>query len=63
MKKRIADEEIEKAIILLLEEEDRSMSIRELSRRLDQDFKIKKSPHIIKHYLEDLKKRGVITEI
>jgi len=63
MKKRINDEKIEKAILELLENVVRSMSIREITKELEENYKIKKSPQIVKRYLESLIEKGEVEEI
>ncbi|HDZ61159.1 MAG TPA: hypothetical protein ENH46_05625 [Candidatus Pacearchaeota archaeon] len=63
MVKKTQNEEIEMAILELLQNKIRSMSIRELTNELEKDFKIKRSPQIIKRHLKSLIEKGDIREI
>lgn len=61
-RKKIIDTEIEKAIIDLLYKEDRHMSNKQISERLNKDYDIKRSPQVILRHLENLKNKGKIIE-
>lgn len=60
MKKKIELNEIETGILELFDSENKPMSIREITIKLDERYGIKKSPQIIKRYLLLLKKKGKI---
>jgi len=60
MVKRTPLSEIEKKILELIEFENKPMSIREITIKLDKNYGIKKSPQVIKRYLLLLKKKDVI---
>ena len=61
-RKKIIDIEIEKAIINLLYKEDRYMSISKITKKLEEDYDIKRSPQVIKRHLLLLQDKGKIME-
>ncbi len=61
-RKKIINKEIEEKIINILEEENRSMSIREIRKILKEYYHIQRSPQIIKRHLEFLRNKNKIFE-
>lgn len=61
-KKKIEDIEIEKKIVEILDKSDFSISIREITKKLEELYKIRISPQITKRYLLKLKKEDKIIE-
>jgi hypothetical protein len=51
---KITGRNIEKRIIEILENTNRSLSIKEVREKLNEKFKIKLSPQIVKRFLEHL---------
>lgn len=63
MANKTQNKEIEMAILELLENRIRTMSIREITKELERTYKIRKSPQIIKRHLQTLIDRGDIQEL
>jgi len=62
MRKKINDKELENNILELLSTEYRSMSTREIKKKLEERFEIKRSPQIILRHLKNLEKTKKIIE-
>lgn len=62
MIKKTNTKEIREAILDLLQDSIRTMSIKEITEALEKRYGIKKSPQIIKRHLELLIKRGDVKE-
>jgi len=62
MAKELSKEEIKEKILEVVDDENRNLSIRELTRILRNRYKILKSEPIIKRYLQELVKEGEIYE-
>ena len=62
MRKKINDKELENKILELLSTENRSMSTREIKKKLEERFEIKRSPQIILRHLKNLEKTKKIIE-
>lgn len=60
MRKKINDGNIERAILKLLDVENRFISIREITKLLDEKHNIKRSPQVIKRHIEGLVKKKKI---
>ena len=61
--KKISKDEIKEKILEIIDIENRSLNIRELTNILSRKYGIIKSPPIIKKYLEELVKEGkLVTE-
>lgn len=60
MKGKSEEEEIKSKILDILEEEDLSLSIRQVTIMLKEKYGINKSPQVIKRYLESLAKEKKI---
>jgi len=61
MKKKIKDPELEEAILFLLGDTNRALSISEIKKTLDK-VGIKRSPQVIYRHLKTLKKKKKILE-
>jgi len=62
MRKKIEDKLLEKKIIELLEKEESSLSIREITKKLTDYYKIKRSPQIVLRHIENLLKTKKLIE-
>ncbi len=62
MEKKPIAEEIEKMIDEILYMENRSMSIREITNRLEEDYGVKLSAQTVLKHLKSLKKKKKVME-
>ena len=62
MKKKLKNEDVENMIDEILYLEYRSMSIREITKRLEDDYGVKLSPQTVLKHLNSLKRRKRIEE-
>lgn len=63
MKKKIKNEKISEFALKILKETSGSLSIAQITEKLEQNFKIKVSPQVVKRHLEELAKKGEIEQI
>lgn len=61
-KRKLTNEDIEDMLDEILYSEYYAMSIREVTKKLYEDYKIKLSPQIVLRHLNSLKKRKKVQE-
>ncbi len=62
-RKKIIDKEIEEAVVRILAHTSYALSIKGLTKKLDDEYNIKRSPQVVLRHLEKLEKEGKIKEI
>lgn len=60
MRKKIEEPEVEEKILEILEWRRSALSIKQITEKLEENYGIKRSPQIVKRYLENLKRKGKI---
>jgi predicted ArsR family transcriptional regulator len=63
MKKKIKNEKISKIALEILNKTNESLSIAQITEKLEKEYDIKISPQVVKRHLEELAKKGEIEQV
>jgi predicted ArsR family transcriptional regulator len=63
MKKKIKNEKISKIALEILNKTNESLSIAQITEKLEKEYDIKLSPQVVKRHLEELAEKGEIEQV